>query len=106
MRRSSERAFDMFTGLLIPANMMNQKRSDLGTRIDSISSGAALEHGSGGIVLLRAAQKSSTFSLFCVAQVGTRDLHRGIISEGSRGVRWRHEPAGRSQAFRHIARHI
>src|SRR5690606_3059385 len=43
MRRSSERAFDMFTGLLIPANMMNQKRSDLGTRIDSISSGAALD---------------------------------------------------------------
>src|SRR5690606_2430572 len=43
MRRSSERAFDMFTGLLIPANMINQKQSDFGTRIDSISSGAALE---------------------------------------------------------------
>ncbi|MBN7758313.1 efflux RND transporter permease subunit, partial [Nitratireductor aquimarinus] len=36
--------------------------------------GGKLDHGSGWIVLLRAAEKSSTFSLFCLAQGGTRDL--------------------------------
>ena len=41
-RRSSERAFDMFTGLLIPANMLNQKRVDLGTPTHSFNSGNAL----------------------------------------------------------------
>jgi triphosphatase len=50
------------------------------------SGGAKTDHGSGGIVPLRAAQKPATYFPSATTAGGLGDLYRGIVSEGPSGL--------------------
>ena len=69
----------------------------------SENGGEKVGHGSGGMILLRAAQKSSTLKPFWL-QGGWEDFHRGLVSEGSAGLRRGHEPARGCAPFQHFVR--
>ncbi len=65
--------------------------------------GAKLDHGSAAVMAVRAAQKSSIFSLLAAAG-GRGDLHRGTLQEGQAGAQRGDEPARVGAPFQHIAR--